>query len=78
MARAVTRFTAQWANLPLETLAAKATVHEFAPFFKAIVDNSAIEPYGAAFVDGYRNAVICAVILESAASGRRVDSRYED
>lgn len=52
-------------------------VHEFDHFFRAIVNNTPVSPYGADFEDGYRNAVICDAILESAASGRRVDIRYE-
>ena len=50
--------------------------HEFHHFFDAIVNDKAVAPYGADFVDGYRNAVICDAILESAASGRRVDISY--
>lgn len=52
-------------------------VHEFDHFFRAIVNNTDVAPYGATFVDGYRNSVICDAILESAASGRRIDIRYE-
>lgn len=52
-------------------------VHEFDHFFRAIVNNTDVAPYGADFVDGYRNAVICDAIVESAQSGRRVDIRYE-
>ncbi|MGB8981516.1 MAG: hypothetical protein WCC12_06545 [Anaerolineales bacterium] len=33
-------------------------------------------PHGATFEDGYRNAVICDAILESAEHGRQVDIRY--
>jgi predicted dehydrogenase len=52
-------------------------VHEFHHFFDAIVNDKPVAPYGADFLDGYRNAVICDAILESAASGRRVDIRYD-
>ncbi len=52
-------------------------VHEFHHFFNAIVNGASIEPYGATFVDGYRNAVICDAIVDSAASGRAVDIKYE-
>lgn len=52
-------------------------VHEFDHFFRAIINNTAVGPYGADFVDGYRNAVICDAIVESSQSGRRVDIRYE-
>lgn len=51
-------------------------VHEFHHFFEAIVHNKDVAPYGATFVDGYRNAVICDAILESAQSGRAVDIKY--
>ena len=53
-------------------------VHEFDHFFRAIVNDTEVAPYGATFVDGYRNAVICDAILASAASGQRVDIKYED
>jgi predicted dehydrogenase len=53
-------------------------VHEFDHFFRAIVNDENVAPYGATFVDGYRNAVICDAILESAASGRRIDIAYDD
>ena len=51
-------------------------VHEFNHLFDAIVNNKAVEPYGASFEDGYRNAVICDAISESAATGRSVDIKY--
>ncbi|MDX1995580.1 MAG: Gfo/Idh/MocA family oxidoreductase [bacterium] len=51
-------------------------VHEFHHFFDAIVNNKPVSPFGADFVDGYRNAVICDAIVESAQSGRMVDIRY--
>lgn len=51
-------------------------VHEFNHFFSAIVNDTDVAPYGADFVDGYKNAVICDAILESATSGRRVDIKY--
>lgn len=53
-------------------------VHEFHHFFNAIVNNAPVTPYGADFVDGYRNAVICDAIVESAQTGRVVDIKYED
>lgn len=52
-------------------------VHEFDHFFRAIVHNTPVDPYGATFLDGYRNAVICDAILQSAATRRQVDIRYE-
>jgi hypothetical protein len=33
---------------------------------------------GAILVDGYRNAMICDVILQLAETGRPIDIRYED
>ena len=51
-------------------------VHEFHHFFDAIVNDKEVAPYGADFVDGYRNAVICDAILDSAASRRHIDIRY--
>lgn len=53
-------------------------VHEFDHFFRAIVNDTDVSPYGATFVDGYRNSVICDAILASASNGRRVDIKYED
>ena len=51
-------------------------VHEFHHFFDAIVNNKSVDPYGATFVDGYRNSVICDAIVESSTSGRAVDIKY--
>jgi predicted dehydrogenase len=53
-------------------------VHEFHHFFGAILGKHAVAPYGADFVDGYRNAVICDAITESAQSKRAVDIKYQD
>jgi len=52
-------------------------VHEFHHFFDAIVNDKPVAPYGADFVDGYRNAVISDAIEQSARSGRLVDIAYE-
>ena len=51
-------------------------VHEFDHFFRAIVNDTDVAPYGADFVDGYKNAVICDAIIESAQGGRMVDIAY--
>lgn len=51
-------------------------VHEITHLLDCIVNDGDVAPIGADFVDGYRNAVICDAILESAASGRRVDCVY--
>lgn len=52
-------------------------VHEFDHFFRAIVNDEPVAPYGADFEDGYRNAVICDAIQKSALSGHMIDIRYE-
>jgi predicted dehydrogenase len=51
-------------------------VHEFDHFLRAIVNGDPVAPYGATFDDGYRCAVICDAVLESAQSGRIVDIQY--
>ena len=51
-------------------------VHEITHLLDCIVNDADVAPIGADFVDGYRNAVICDAILESAASGRHVDCVY--
>ncbi len=51
-------------------------VHEVAHLLDAIVNNKDVAPLGATFEDGYRNAVICDAILQSAAEGRRVEIQY--
>lgn len=51
-------------------------VHEITHLLDAIVNNKDIAPLGATFEDGYRNAVICDAILQSAQEGRRVNIQY--
>jgi predicted dehydrogenase len=51
-------------------------VHEIAHLLDCIVNDRPVAPIGADFEDGYRAAVICDAILESAASKRQVDCRY--
>jgi predicted dehydrogenase len=51
-------------------------VHELDHFLRAVVLNEPIAPYGATFEDGYRCAVICDAVVESAQSGRAVDIKY--
>ena len=53
-------------------------LHEFHHFFDCIVNGKDVAPWGATFVDGYRNNVITDAIEESASTGRQVDIRYED
>lgn len=52
-------------------------VHEIHHLLDAIVNDKSIAPYGADFLDGYKNAVICDAILESARSKRQVDISYQ-
>ena len=52
-------------------------IHEFDHFFRAIVNNTDVSPYGATFVDGYKNSVICDAIVNSAQSGKRMDINYD-
>ena len=51
-------------------------VHEIAHLLDCIVNDKPVAPIGADFEDGYRAAVICDAILESAASKRQVDCKY--
>jgi predicted dehydrogenase len=51
-------------------------VHELTHFLDCIVKNKDVAPYGATFDDGYRAAVICDAILESAATKKQVDIKY--
>lgn len=51
-------------------------VHELTHFLDCIVNDKEVSPYGATFVDGYRAAVICDAILESASTKRQVDIKY--
>ena len=48
-------------------------VHELAHFLSAVVNDTDVGPYGATFEDGYKTAVICDAILESAEKKRQVD-----
>ncbi len=52
-------------------------VHEFNHFFDAIVNDKPVDPLGATFVDGYRNAVICDAIVESSETKREIAIQYE-
>jgi predicted dehydrogenase len=52
-------------------------VHEFHHFFGAILGKHEVAPWGADFVDGYRNAVICDAIAKSSSTRRAVDIKYE-
>jgi predicted dehydrogenase len=48
-------------------------VHEIAHLFDAIANDREVAPLGATFEDGYRNALVCDAILESAREGRRIE-----
>jgi predicted dehydrogenase len=52
-------------------------VHEITHFLDCIVHDQRVDPEGATFRDGYRAAVVCDAILESAASRRVIDLKYE-
>ncbi len=51
-------------------------IHEIAHLFDCIVNDRPVGPHGATFEDGYRAAVVCDAILESAASRRVADIKY--
>lgn len=51
-------------------------VHELTHLLDCIVNKKDVAPLAATFEDGYRNAVICDAILESAATRRQVDVKY--
>lgn len=51
-------------------------IHEITHLLDCIVNDKPVSPIGADFEDGYRAAVICDAILESAASKRQVDCKY--
>ena len=51
-------------------------VHEINHLLDAIVNNQDVAPFGATFDDGYKNAVICDAILQSAESGQRIAVKY--
>lgn len=51
-------------------------VHEITHFLDCIANDRDVAPYGATFEDGYRAAVICDAILESAATKRQIDIDY--
>jgi predicted dehydrogenase len=51
-------------------------VHEISHLLDCIVNDREVGPHGATFEDGYRAAVICDAIGESAATRRQVDIKY--
>lgn len=51
-------------------------VHEITHLLDCIVNDKPVAPIGADFEDGYRCAVVCDAILESATNKRQVDCTY--
>ena len=51
-------------------------VHEIAHLLDGIVHDKKLAPYGATFEDGYKNAVICDAVAQSAETERHVDIHY--
>lgn len=51
-------------------------IHEITHLLDSIVNDTEVGPHGATFVDGYKAAVICDAVLESAKTGRQVDIKY--
>jgi len=51
-------------------------VHEITHLLDCIVNDREVGPHGATFEDGYRAAVVCDAILESAAQRRQIDVAY--
>lgn len=52
-------------------------VHEITHLLDCIVNDKPVSPIGADFEDGYRAAVVCDAVLQSAESKRQVDCKYE-
>jgi predicted dehydrogenase len=51
-------------------------VHEITHLLDCIVNDKEVAPFGATFADGYRAAVVCDGILESARTRRQIDLKY--
>ena len=51
-------------------------VHELTHFLDCMVNKKDVAPYGGTFEDGYRAAVICDAIAESAQKKKQVDIKY--
>jgi predicted dehydrogenase len=51
-------------------------VHELTHLLDCIVNDKEVGPHGATFEDGYRAAVICDAIVESAKSKKQIDISY--
>lgn len=53
-----------------------ALIHEVTFLLDCIANNKNVAPYGADFEDGYRCAVVCDAIVESAAKRKHVDVKF--
>jgi predicted dehydrogenase len=51
-------------------------MHEIAHMLDCIVNDKPVSPIGADFEDGYRAAVVCDAVVDSANQGRRVNCKY--
>jgi predicted dehydrogenase len=51
-------------------------IHEITHLLDSIVNDREVGPHGATFVDGYKAAVICDAIVESAVTRRQIDIKY--
>jgi predicted dehydrogenase len=51
-------------------------MHEITHLLDCIVNDKAVSPIGADFEDGYRAAVICDAIVDSAEQGRQMACKY--
>jgi predicted dehydrogenase len=51
-------------------------IHEITHLLDCIVNDRPVGPHGATFEDGYRAAVVCDAVVESAAARRTVDVKY--
>lgn len=51
-------------------------VHEITHLLDCIVNDKAVGPHGATFLDGYKTAVVCDAILNSASAKRQIDIKY--
>jgi predicted dehydrogenase len=51
-------------------------IHEINHFLDCIVNDREVGPHGATFEDGYKTAVICDAIVESANNRRHIDIKY--
>jgi len=51
-------------------------IHELTHLLDCIVNDKEVTPFAASFEDGYRNAVVCDGIAESATTRRQIDLKY--